>query len=429
MKNKIVIYSLVISSLIGLSSCENEFLDPSAASESQVVNDITGLIALANGLPYRYSVGRASIGYTMPVASGLSTKELRVLNAGNADEDFIEKGGLNVQGNNSVIRSLWEQSNLIKANADLILKNSETIADPGTKSGLQSFANLFKAMALGTLGEFFEQATIPTASNAPFSSRTDVLKEAIRLLEVAAASLSANAPSAFFNSRIVAGIDMPNTIQALIARYNLMLGEYDKALAAANKVDLTKKSSFNFDDVSRNALFDAVMSNRNVVEPTNATMGLPDALKPDPADKRLAFFINTTAGANLGRASFYTSNSAPVPVYRPGEMILIKAEAFARKNQLAEAVTELNKVLTKKAAADAWGIGADLPAYAGANTADAILTEIYRQRCIELFLTGLKLDDSRRFNRPNPAERTRNFYPYPLTERDNNSNTPTDPQG
>jgi len=429
MKNKLFIYSLAICSLVCLSSCDNEFLDPSAASETQVVNDITGLIALSNGLPYRYSVGRASLGYTMPVASGLSTKELRVLNAGNADEDFLEKGGANVQGNNSIVRNIWEQSNLIKANADIILKNSESITDAGTKSGIQSFANLFKAMALGALGEFFEQATINTAAGASFSSRTDVLKEAIRLLEVAGSALSANAPSAFFTSRIVAGIDMPNTIQALIARYNLMLGDYDKALAAANKVDLTKKSSFSFDDVSRNAIFDAVMSNRNVVEPTNTTMGLPDAIKPDPADKRLAFFLNTTAGLNLGRASFYTGNASPVPVYRPGEVILIKAESYARKNQLTEAIAELNKVLTKKAAADAWGIGADLPAYAGANTADAILTEIYRQRCIELFLTGLKLDDSRRFNRPNPAERTRNFYPYPLTERDNNTNTPVDPQG
>jgi hypothetical protein len=108
---------------------------------------------------------------------------------------------------------------------------------------------------------------------------------------------------------------------------------------------------------------------------------------------------------------------------------LIKAECNARKNLLNDAVTELNKVLTKKAAGDVWGIGADLPAYIGPNTSDGILIEIYKQRCIELFLTGMRLEDSRRFGRSNPAERSRNFYPYPLTERDNNSNTPADPQG
>ena len=46
-------------------------------------------------------------------------------------------------------------------------------------------------------------------------------------------------------------------------------------------------------------------------------------------------------------------------------------------------------------------------------------------------MTGMKLEDSRRFNRPGPndagSERSRNFYPYPTVERDNNANTPADP--
>jgi hypothetical protein len=78
-----------------------------------------------------------------------------------------------------------------------------------------------------------------------------------------------------------------------------------------------------------------------------------------------------------------------------------------------------------------YGVGANLPAYNGANTQTAILEEIYRNRCIELFMTGLKLEDSRRFGRPGfgqaNAERTRNFYPYPVTERNSNPNTPDNP--
>jgi hypothetical protein len=50
---------------------------------------------------------------------------------------------------------------------------------------------------------------------------------------------------------------------------------------------------------------------------------------------------------------------------------------------------------------------------------------------MELYMSGMKLEDSRRFGRPGPgqagAERTRNFYPYPQQERDGNPNTPTDP--
>jgi hypothetical protein len=36
-------------------------------------------------------------------------------------------------------------------------------------------------------------------------------------------------------------------------------------------------------------------------------------------------------------------------------MILIKAEVYARDNQLPQAVEELNKMLTKTAAQDVWG--------------------------------------------------------------------------
>ena len=48
-----------------------------------------------------------------------------------------------------------------------------------------------------------------------------------------------------------------------------------------------------------------------------------------------------------------------------------------------------------------------------------------------MYLFGLKIEDSRRFNRPAAgtpnAERSRNFYPYPQQERDGNPNTPDNP--
>jgi hypothetical protein len=112
-------------------------------------------------------------------------------------------------------------------------------------------------------------------------------------------------------------------------------------------------------------------------------------------------------------------------VYLPGEMILIKAEAYARTPDLVNALIELNKVVTKTPASDVYGVGADLPPLVGLTQAQ-ILDQIYKHRCIELYMSGLKLEDMRRFNRPN-AERTRNLLPYPFLERDNNPNTPTDP--
>ena len=94
------------------------------------------------------------------------------------------------------------------------------------------------------------------------------------------------------------------------------------------------------------------------------------------------------------------------------------------------AVNELNKIRTKQPTADPFGVGAGLPAYSGALTQAAILTEIYRNRCIELYMQGFKMEDMRRFARSNTpnVEKRRNFFPYPFRERDNNKNTPaTDP--
>lgn len=426
---KSIIYSLVTATLLVASSCNKDYLNPSTASETQVINDVNGLITLANGLQFKLTVGRASPGYAMPSAVGLTTKELKVLNAGNTDELNLEAGGLAVQGTNSLISNLWNQSHLVRANADIILNNINIVTDPGTKSGLVAYASIFKAMALGNLAMGWEQSPITTGENVAFVPRAEVLKNAISILEGAVTAL-ATAPSANFTNRIVPGIDLKNTAQALIARYAMMAGDNDKALTAAKVVDLTKKSSLVFDDNSRNPIFDATFSNRNVTEPINQSFGLPTALAPDAKDKRIGFFFQTTVAANnLGRASFYTANNSALPVYLPGEISLIIAEANARKGNLEDAIAELNKVLTKKT--DVWGIGADLPAYAGEENKEAILTEIYKQRCIELFMQGHKLEDSRRFGRPaagtTGAERNRNWYPYPQAERDNNKSTPADP--
>lgn len=428
---KYILTTALLTALLTQNGCQQEYLNPSVATEQQVINSTDGLITLANGLQFRYTIGRGGTVYNAVAAGGLTTRELRVLNAGNTDEQFLQEGTLSVQGNNAVVRNLWASSQLVRSNADVILANADrVIQDPGTKSGVVAYASIFRALALGTLAQFFEQTPITTGSNAPFVPRAQALQQAIQQLETAAALIAATPPSATFNLAVVPGIDISNTLQALIARYSLLAGDYDKALAAAGRVDLTKRSVFTFDDNSRNPVFETAFSNVNVYAPQNATLGLPADLAPVATDRRSAVYLraNATASQNLG-TGFYTANNAPVPVYLPGEMLLIRAEAYARKNDLTNAVTELNKVLTKTT--DAFGLGAGLPAYTGAQTAAAVLTEIYRNRQIELAFQGFRLEDSRRFGRPGPgttpataAERNRNFLPYPLNESDNNPGTP-----
>jgi hypothetical protein len=417
--------------LLTTNACREEYLNPSSATEGQVVNSSDGLIALCNGLQQRYSTGGLlSVLYNRVAAGGLTTRELTVLNVGNIEEFNVSLGAGNLTNANAVVRNLWTQSQLVKANADLVLRNAGNAPDPGTQSGIVAYASIFRALAMGTLAEFFEQSPLEAGENAPFVDRAGLLRDAVRQLEEAAATLAATPVSADFNAKIVPGIDLPNTLQALIARYSLFAGDYDKALAAAGRVDLTKRSVFNFDDNTRNPLYEVAFGNRNVFEPANAALGLAGELAPAAGDKRLAFYLRSSPlpTQNLG-TGFYTANNAAIPVYLPGEMLLIRAEALARQGDLPGAIGELDKVLTKTT--DAFGIGAGLPAYAGPVTEEAVLAEIYRNRAIELAFQGFRLEDNRRFGRPGPgqpgAERNRNFLPYPRTERENNPATPVDP--
>jgi starch-binding outer membrane protein, SusD/RagB family len=407
-----------------LTACNEEFLDPTRPSEEDVFSNRAGLIGVANGLQSRYSVGRQSPGgYATITANGMTTGEMGIPQAGNLDEVALFAGAGDVLPNNGIVRNIWSQSLILNSESQKLLDNIDVIGVPAEKATLQTHASIFKALTLGTLIQFFEQVPLKTEKNAVFNTRAEVLDVILKTLKDTEPTL--NSATGF--SGLTAGINYKNTVYALLARYYLMDGDLDNALIYANLVDLTVQSRFVFDAVSVNSIAQTAFLVSNNYQPVGRGLGLPASLAVNTADKRIGFYIDpTSTPTNVKGAGFWNTLTKAVPVYLPGEMILIKAEVYARKNQLSEAVTELNKILTKKPADDVFGIGADLPAYTGVVDQQNILNEIYKNRCIELFMSGLKLEDSKRFNRPS-TERNRNWYPYPESERFNNTNTPADP--
>jgi starch-binding outer membrane protein, SusD/RagB family len=434
-KVKYILLGLVISTVLTQTSCAiKEYTDPSAISDTQVVSTVDGLVGLCNGLQLRYTVGRQSPIYQGFSASGLMTNEQRVLNLGNAEEVNLLNGGSSVTAANTITGQLWTQSFLLLKESNLVLDNLKVATDPSVQGVLQGIGSIYKALAFGTLATYYEKMPVTIGKNQPFVGREDALRQAVTLLENAEKAVGAGTIPASISGKLVLGVDLKNTILALQARYNLMLKDYPKALAAANKVSLTVKSAFKYDAVNTNPIFFNSYSNRNVLEPVNKNLGLPAALALDTLDKRIPFYLNPAASAtvNLG-FGFPRTNLSDIPVYLPGEIRLIKAECLAQSD-LPAAAAELSAVIKKKAADDAWGVGADIAAgYTGAATKDAILAQIYRQRCLELAFSGLRFEDSRRLGRPGPEapaasrERNRNFVPYPQSERDNNTSTPADP--
>jgi len=418
------------------TGCKKDYENPNQATAEETFASDRAATAVAVGLQRVYSIGAASSLYALVNANGFVTNELILRNAGNIPELQLSTGGSAVDGTNTVLNNVWSRSSKIIFDANNVIRFANGLADRNYASGLIAFSSIFKALSIGNMAMFWEKIPDTTGQNVNFIDRIEGYRKAVAVLDNAITVYNANPPSAAVLNRLqtrdattgVYPIDILNTLYALKARYALFAGDNAIALEAANQVDLTKMSVLTFDAINQNPVFESATATNNVFQPVDTSLGLPDALEPDLTDQRIPFYIgiNTSIAPRYRIKGFYAAGTTPVPIYLPGEIILIKAEAYARMNMLPEALTELNRVITKQPSQDIYGVGAGLPPITGPLTQEQLLTEIYRQRSIELFMTGLRLEDMRRFGRP-LEERKRNFFPYPFQERDNNPNTPPDP--
>lgn len=426
MKTNILLIFLCCAFLLLTAGCELDQLNPNAPTEAQVLASPEGIKALAVGMQAQYGEGVNE----MVEVSNFLTRSYATMPASVLGLRELETGGSDVQGFNGTVNNMWSTHyRTIKTAEDLITNVPKVPLVDGTRSGLIALGKLFKAMSIGELIECYEQVPIDiTSSLTPtFTNRAAALDYVISLLEQAQQDITATPPSADFNSNILGiGFDLTNTIRAMLARYALIKGDNDKALTAANGVDLTKTSSMFYNSsTSRNPIY-LITIQLVYYRPVRSWR-----LNAEAGDGRVAYWVTPgTASSFLNKPvddfNQFKTDNAKFYVYLPGEITLIKAEAYARKNDLANALTELNKVRTK--ATDPAGIGAGLTPKTAVDLPNqqATLDEIFKQRQYELFISGLLLGDSRRFGKPQ-ADRTRNWLPFPDTERLSNPNTPSDP--
>ncbi|WP_285653473.1 hypothetical protein [Allomuricauda sp. NBRC 101325] len=429
----------LLTTVLAITSCETDFDNPNAATSDQVFSSREGILAATIGMQELYST--SGVRYIVETPA-ITTREAGITTTFQNMID-LEDGG-DIPNTNSNVVGLWTTMLRVIGIAEDISANASFIdIDPGTQSGLIAYANLYHAMSIGAMAQNYEQVIVATSEdNPPFVSRIEGFNTAVTLLTEAKNIIAANPISAEFETEILRGeIDLENTLDAMLARFNLYAGNYDAAIAAASEVDQTSTSVFSYDSQNLNPIWSRVYQNGTPNFKPRDNFGLPDSFVIDENDGRVDFYLIPLDELNLNQlpiedlAGFFLTESDEIPLYLPDEMNLIIAEANLRNStpNTGAAVTALNLVLTDTD--DAFGINANLPAYAGDTSVDALLDEVYKNRRMELFLTGASLEDSRRFGRPEPTpsiqnfeeERNRNFYPYPNTERDNNTSTPADP--
>jgi hypothetical protein len=419
---------------MSLGACNLDLQNPNSPTEAQVTTNVDGVIALATGLQSRFATSYGNYAYT----AGLVTDEFAATSAALISISDAEQGA--VPSGTGIADAVFNAVYRTVRTADDLLAGANALAadiDPGTRSGLKALAWTLKAEALGEALQSYQKVPLQTYGvTAPtYEGRAAGLVVVRALLDSAAATVTATAPSAFFNNSILTpGVSLPNVIQLYRARYARMANDQATALSASNLVARTGTAALSV------LTFPAPTVNpyANVTGGTNG-IAVRRSFRTSmlPQDQRFVYFVTPSTtltgrvGALLDPFSRWANPQAPMPVYMPDEALLIKAEALAVQGNLVASQAVLDSVRTDCTG----GRGLDdpkacLPALTSALTQADLLTEIYTQRRYELLGTGQRWEDSRRrgaIRGPTaapgvPVQGQRCWLPYALGDRNANPN-------
>ena len=426
--------------LVASSGCDLTVSDPNATTEDDAFGTRTGLLTAAVGLQRQYN----SVAYdNLVLTTGITSRELA------ADNTFanlldLDGGGAGLPADNANVTGYFREMYQTIATADRIIggvQATETV-EPELASGLVALAEFYKAASIGALAVGFTDVALETSVDAPatYVDRVTALQAAADLLASAEGRLAATPPNRAFRDILPAGFNVLNSVRAYRARFALLAGDLDEALAAAMSVDLGATSVFAYDGTIPNPLYRSISPQFG--QPSFAVRDNLGLAGVESGDGRIDYFTDPgTTPANDRSVNGYPIDVATgfivggdevgLPVYIPDEMRLIMAEVYARRGNVDDAVAAIDAVRTDEV--DPFGLAADLDAYSGATDLQSLLDEIYYNRATELYLQGLRLEDQRRLNQgpansADPFSRSRNFYPFPRQERlANPDTTPPDP--
>ena len=415
----------VLATALLLGGCDLELTDPNNPNEVDIITDPTGLMQVGVGLQAEYGDALEAPVYV----DALVMDDIGAATSAFESYRRVDEG-LSIDNDLGPSTEPWSAMYDVVQVADVLLENVPKVnsLSAGTASGLTALAQLFKAMAFGHLLQIYERIPLDVGLdnlNPEFATRAEGFAEVLSLLNAARTQIQTTPPSAQFNTTVLApGFNLANTIDAMIARYSLIAGDLNGALAAAQRVNLTVFSEMQFTAGDANPLWLMWQGTAFRMFPEDSFR-----INAQAGDQRVAYWVapaatpGSNAGSPLDAHVKYAVSTASFPVYFPDEMRLIQAEVHARQNNLQAALDLLNQVRTQCTSPFNEPV-ACLPALTLADvpTQAAMLEAIYIERRYELFLQGLHWSDARRFGKPLKYE----FLMVSRSECERNTSAPLD---
>jgi starch-binding outer membrane protein, SusD/RagB family len=345
--------------------------------------------------------------------------------------DLLGASGATLSGSNFYITNTWASRYQVVKNCNILEQaaSSTSLISAQEVSGYLGFARTIKAfqllLCLNQTDSNGIRINVSDPNNlGPFVQPADALTAIAALLDSAKTDFS-NATidytlASFGNFTDAAGLLQVN--RALAARVAVYRQNWAEALTdlSASFFGLGQDLSLGAFDVYGTGSGDQL---NTFFIPQNQTgeirVAHPSyATDIEAGDDRIGKATLRTSVASLDGLSsnrdvwVYTSSTAPVPIIRNEELILIYAEANIQTNDLTDAVTALNTIRNAH----------NLPNYSGPVTQAALLTEMLNQRRYSLFCEGHRWVDLRRYNLlgtlpiDRPGDQVWTEFPLPVTE-------------
>ncbi|HKL17383.1 MAG TPA: RagB/SusD family nutrient uptake outer membrane protein [Halalkalibaculum sp.] len=357
--------------------------------------------------------------------------------------DLLGKGNSELDAGSFYTTRPWAAFYTNIRNANILIQSVNTIQgdalSEAEKNGVFGFANTIigyqylMALTMQNENGIRLQNETDIQQTGAVLSKDDAYAQIATLLDDAATNLQ-NAGSAFSFS-LSSGFDGFNTPagflqfnRALRARVAAYRGNFDAVLTALDDSFVDEAADlglgvYHVYSTATNDQLNPVFADPNAGSGDSWVAHPSWVADAEAGDERVdSKVVLRDEEASLDGLSsnyglfVYKSQAAPFPIIRNAELILLRAEALAQRNNagdLDDAEDDINVIRN----------AAGLPNYSGPLTQDDLIDEMLRQRRYELFFEGHRWIDMRRYDRLDelPIDRAGDnvWESFPIPENEN----------